>query len=309
MKTFICPLENFIKSEKTEITSDASTGTVAVAVKNTNGIVVDDFCIVGIEGDDQTEIAQVVSVVENETITFSNLRFAHKSGTLITKIRYNQRKLYGCATKTGTFVAIGSATGIEVDNPRGTYFEYTGTTYVYFKATYYNSETAEESDIDDAKAIQAGIANHYCSVYDIREEAGFLENPYISDGMINARRLVAENEIKASVGVIYSLPLSADCEIIKQIARLLSAGWLMYKEYGSEASGTAKDGMEKVKEARSMLKSIRERRLILLDEDDTELNKVTSPMTQVKGWPDSTTEDADEADSGGEIKFRIMKQF
>jgi len=57
-------------------------------------------------------------------------------GDEITKIAFNQRKLYGCATEDGTFVFIETK-DIAVDNPQGTYFSYTGD-YEWFKATYYN---------------------------------------------------------------------------------------------------------------------------------------------------------------------------
>jgi len=50
------------------------------------------------------------------------------------------------------------------------------------------------------------------------------------------------------------LPLSSVPEIIKTITKLLAAGWLMWQEYGEEASGTSKDGIAKVEQARSMLK-------------------------------------------------------
>ena len=310
MKPFLCPTENFIKSEKTEITADVSAGSaVEVAVKNNQKYAENDFCIFGIEGSEGAKVVKISSVAGNTTITFATVKLAHLKGAPITKIRYNRRKFYGCVTKTGIFIYI-SINDIEVDNPKGTYFEYTGVEgYLYFKATYYNSVTLEESDIDDAIAVRAGAVDHYCSVYDIREEAGFVNNPYIGDGRIHAKRLAAEAEVKSSVAAIYSLPLSAECEIVGVITKTLAAGWLMWAEYGEEASGTSKDGMAKVEEARSMLKAIRNGSLPLLDASDSEPSKISSPLNQMDGWPDETTEDEDEDDSGGAIRFRIKKKF
>lgn len=310
MKPFIAPTENFVKSEKTGITIDASAGSsVSVSVKSNNGIVKDDYCIIGREGEETTEIQKVSSITGKNIIIFTTLNFAHKKDEPITEIRYNQRKFYGCITKTGTFVYI-SISNIEVDNPKGTYFEYIGDEgYLYFKVTYYNEFTVEESDIDDAIAVRAGAIDHYCSIFDIREEAGFVDNPYVGDGRIHAYRLSAESEVKASLGKIYSLPLSATCELVKVITKLLGAGWLMWAEYGEEASGTDKDGMAKVKEARSMLKAVRNRQLILLDENDNELGKLAIPEGQIQGWPDETTKDAEDDEGGGDVEFRISKKF
>ena len=81
---------------------------------------------------------------------------------------------------------------------------------------------------------------------------------------------------------------------------------MLYREYGGE-EGLGKDGLSKVKEARSMLKAIRNEDIILLDSNGDELTLVV--QESIDGWPDSTTKDADDEDAGGDVKFRISKQF
>lgn len=308
MKPFYAPTENFIKSEKTELAADISTtGVVTASVTNNNNYDADDYCIIEEEGTENGEIVKIQGISGNTVITFADVKLAHKKGAKITKIRYNQRKFYGCATKAGTYVVIGSPATIEVDNPKGTYFEYTGTAYVYFKCTYYNSTTFEESDVDDALPVQAGDVGYYCSVYDIREEAGFQDNPYISDGRIHALRLQTESEVKGSVGSRYTLPLSEIPEVVRLATKLIATGWLLHQEYGTDVEGTAKDGIAKVKEGRSLLKSIRNGGMILLDSDDAELAKTGE--RGLDGWPDETTKDAEDDDAGGDVNFRISKEF
>jgi len=311
MKSFLIPTGDFIKTEKTEVATATAAGTaVGIVVKNNQGFEVDDYIIVKREGTEEAHICKITSVSGNNTIIVETLKHNLVAGDPVVKVLFNQRRIWGCATSGGTFSELtDSPTDIEVDRPDGTLFEYTGSTYLYFKATYYNSTTLETTSLDDADEISTLETAHYCSVFDIRQESGFQDNDYVDSGRIDGLRIQAESEVKASVGSIYALPLSASCEVIKMITKLLASGWLMLQEYGEEASGTSKDGSSKVIEARSMLKAIRERRLVLRDSSDTELTKISIPEGQIKGWPDDTTKDADDDDAGGDVHFRISKEF
>lgn len=306
MITFIAPTEDFIKSSQTETTAIAiaSNSPVSVTVKNNQGFAAGDYVIVKRLGTEQAHICLIDDIVGNETIVLHSLLHNLVVGDQITKIDFNQRKLYGCATKDGAYVYIETK-DIAVDNPQGTSFTYNGTDYQWFKATYYNSRTETETDIKDAIATQADSLSHYCSIYDIREEAGFLDNNYIDDGRINALRLQAEAEVKASIGSVYALPLKAPNEVVRTITKLLAAGWLMYQEYGVEASGTSKDGTDKIKQARSMLDAIRTHTLKLFDENDVELERAPACVSggTVDGYPDNTAPDDELA------KFKINQQF
>ncbi len=307
MKPFIAPTEDFIESEKTVISVAVAASATPISVDNNNGYSIGDYIIIGTKGNEAVELRKITSTPSGQLVVDTALTFAHKVGEPIVKVAFNQRKLYGCATENGTYVFIETK-NIEVDNPQGTYFVYTGTTYEWFKATYYNETTFEETDIDDAIASQAGETQHYCSIYDIREEAGFQDNPYISDGRIHLLRLQAESEVKGSVASRYTLPLSEIPDIIKTATILLAAGRLLYREYGKDTAGLSNDGVDKIKEARSILKAIRNGELLLFDNNDQELT-LSSNIETLGGWPDNTTKDADDDDAGGDIKFRISKEF
>jgi hypothetical protein len=61
----------------------------------------------------------------------------------------------------------------------------------------------------------------------------------------------------------------------------------MWQEFPDErGSGTSKDGMEKIKEARSILKDIRAGKLMLLGSDNTPLTQ-TDTMS-IQGYPDNS---------------------
>jgi hypothetical protein len=185
---------------------------------------------------------------------------------------------------------------IEVDRPLGTFYQdITGVDTAQYKATYYNSYTSIETSLDDAKAVYGSGGSHYCLLDEIREEAGFNNNDNIEDERVFRLRARSEGEVNASLVTRYTLPLNTQTywtdspaqELIRQITVLLSAGWLLWQEYPDEReNGTSKDGLVKIKEARSMLKDIRSGNLILLGSDNVSL--AISNDTGISGYPDNS---------------------
>lgn len=301
MKVFKFPTEeDLIGMEQTELTAAATAGSsVTLALKSNHGLTDNDFVMIKRVGDDQAHIAQLNATVSGNTdIQIDTLRYDLAIGDIIRKITHNQRKFYGCATEDGTYVHISaddSPKTIEVDNLDGTLFEYTGDEgYLYFKSTYFNSQSpTKETDIDDAVSVLGGESDRYCSIYDIKAEAGLIDNPYISGVRLENLRVRAEGEVKASLFKKYALPLSEIPVIIKTATKLMAAGWLLYQEYGAEADGTSKDGIDKVKQGRSILKQIRNGTVILLNSDD-EVLEASSSGSKLDSFPDNTTEDQDD---------------
>ena len=296
------------KQETTKLIADATAGSdVALAVKNNQGYAVDELIIIKRAGREKCEKEKITVITGNTGITVATLKLNHLEDEEIRKVPYDQIKLYSCATEDGTYVEVAAWSDINFDD-LVTYIDHAaGTDDTWYKSNFKHSVSARESGLSDSFQITADT--HYCSINDILEEAGMKDNKYIEPARVYHLRASAEAEVKASISVIYALPLDKTCELTKIITKLLSAGWLMWQEYGEEASGTDKDGIAKIKEARSMLKGIRNHTLILLDADDTEPSKITKPMGQVDGWPDSTTKDADDDEGGGDVKFRVTDEF
>jgi len=296
------------KYETTEITADVSAGSsVDLTVKYNQGFSVDDLILVGKVAYEKTEECKITAITGNTTITVATLKLNHTEGTEIRIIPYDKVKLFSCATETGTYVAVGDWVDIDYDNMM-TYIDHSaGTADTWYKARFRNDTSAVESTLSDA--FQVTDAGYYCTISEIMVEAGMSDNRYIDSEFTNRCRRRAQLEVDGSLYGQYSLPLSAIPDIIKEITRMLAAGWLLYKEYGSEADGTSKDGISKVKEARSMLKEIRSGSMVLLDADKVEMATTGKAYSDLEGWPDSTTEDEVESDSGGAINFRIKKKF
>lgn len=304
MKLLTAPTEDFIKLETTELAADASAGSnVTLTLQNNDGMANNTFIVVGREGSEKAEICKInQAVTPGQNVRVATLLFNHKAGEPITVYRFDQRKFYGSITVDGSYTELtsdGSPKTIGVDDPMGTQLEYTGSTYLFFKATYYNSATAEETNISDAVAVEGDETKRYCTIYGIRKMAGFTNNPFISDGRVEDKRAQAENEINSAIYARYTLPLAEVPPLLTYVAECLAAGYLHYEEYGQEG-----DAVKKLGEARGILKSIRDGSQRLIGSDDTELAVVQS-AAKLSGVPNGS----EEGTGSNERRFSMDQKF
>jgi phage gp36-like protein len=289
MKRLLAVTEDFIKGERGKLRADISAGSaVALPVESSQGVAAGDYIAVGYEGNELAEMC-VVSSVADTTITVATLKFNHKTSEPFVVFRFNQRKFYGSATSTGSYTQLsadGSPKDISVDDPQGTILEYSGSDYSYFKATYYNSTTGEETDTADADAVSGNESARYATLYAIRKHAGLAGNPRYSDLLIETKRKQAENEINSAIAARYVLPIAEVPALISQICELLAAGYIDYEEFGKEGEGAGW-----LATGRALLKSIQKGTQLLIGADGSELARHTN-VARIDGYPDD--EDTDE---------------
>lgn len=306
MKTLIAPTEDFIKLERSTLDADVAAGsTVTLVLLNNDGYSDNDFIVIGREGSEKAELQQLdEAVVAGTDVRVAVLKFAHKKGEPVTRYRYNQRKFYGALTASGSYSELtsdGSPKAIQVDDPQGTILEYTtGEGYLFFKSTYYNSETTDETATDDSEAVEADESKRYTSLYQIRVQAGLTNNPYINDSRIERKRKQAENEINSCIAAMYPLPLDEVPPLLNTICDLLAGGYIDFEEFGPEGEGKKWLG-----EARGILKAIKKGTQILIGTDGQELTRNTS-VGKLDSFPlNDGTDDADTP----ERLFSIDKEY
>lgn len=302
MKRITAPTDPSIRIELGYLDSDVSPGSnVSLTLKNNDGLSQYDYIVIGYEGSELCEMQQINGVVTAGTLVqVATLKFAHKKGEPVIRYRYNRRKFYGSTTATGTYTELtgdGSPVQIQVDDPQGTSIEYTGSTYTYFKATYYNSQTTTETDLAESLASDADETNRYASLYAIRKHAGLYDNPFYSDFRLEMKRKQAENEIDSMIYAKYSLPLSEVPALISYVCELLGAGYIDFEEFGAEG-----EGVKWLGEARAILKDIKNGTRILIGSDGVEESRREN-VGRVAGYPDDT------ASSDEGYMFTRDKQF
>lgn len=288
MKTLLAITDPFIKIETGHLAADAAAGSnVALTLINNDNLNSNDFIVVGWEGNELAELCQInQAVTPGTSVRVATLKFNHVAGEPFTKYRYNQRKFYGATAIGGTYAeltAYGSPKTIQVDDPQGTLLEYTDATYTYFKATYFNSTTNEETDPADATATAGDESLRYASLYNIRKHAGLVGNPNYSDLRLETKRAQAENEINSAIFARYVLPLTSVPGLISQICELLAAGYIDYEEFGKDG-----EGVKWLGEARALLGNITSGTRILIGPDMLELPRQTGGG-RLDGQPNSGT--------------------
>lgn len=308
MKIITFATEDYVKTQRGSLSSDIASGSSAViSMYNASGFSIDDYVVIGFEGSENAELVQITAVTE--TSITATLNLSHKQDEPVTTYLFNERKVYGSLTLAGAYTELasyGSPYAITPNNPQGVIVEYDGIEgYVYFKATYFNSDALIETDITDAVAFFANDSLRYCTLYAIRKQANLTNNPYVTDTMLENYRKRAENEIKSYIMTRYTLPLQrvdGTLEvpaIVENCATLLAAGYVDYQEFGKDGQGIKWLG-----EARSILKSIKTGTQRLLDSTDQEMAYI-STSNQVQGYPI----DVDNCDQGGAQRKFTMNQI
>lgn len=291
MRIVIAPTDDWIKVERTKLTADAAAGSnIALALESNEGTAQNTFIVVGREGTERAELERINAAVSGNTaVQVATLKFGHLAGEPVTVYRFDKRKFYGCDTEDGSFVALATDNpkAIQVDDLQGTPIEYTGSEgYVFFKATYYNSQTGLETELADSPPTSSDESTRYATLWGIRVKAGFEENTYLTEARLEEKRIQAENEIDSSLLSKYALPLAEVPPLITNVCETLAAGYLLYEEY--KASGIDNQGKTYLGEARGILKNIREGTQRLLASDKTELTPASSGGTMLEGMPNGT---------------------
>lgn len=290
MRQLVAPTEPFVIIERTRLAADVVAGSdVTLELENNDGMADNTFLAIGEMGSELCELQQINATVSGDTdVQVATLKFSHSKGEPVVVLRYNQRKFYGATSATGTFTELtseGSPKDIQVDDPNGTLLEYAGDVYTYFKSTYYNSETAEETDVDDAEAVLGDESLRYATIYAIRKHAGLQGNAFYSDFRIETKRKQAESEINSVLYAKYVLPLTEVPPLIGQICELLAAGYIHFEEFGQEG-----EGVKWLGEARALLKAIRNGTQVLIGVDGQELTRL-SASGRLEGTPNDGTEE------------------
>jgi hypothetical protein len=258
----IISIENFPATnigEITILTADAAAAQAVINVENADGLVVDDFLLIGFKGQETTELKKIQSITNLAVTNTANLVNKHYKNESVARVRADKAKIYRAANVDGSQPADGSfsllqTVTLEADQLYTEYVDSAGGSGYWYKYTFYNSVTTLETSLSEAVAVRGGAYGLYATTDEVRIEAGLQNNRYIADQQIYAKLVQAQSEVNGSLTIGgYSLPLTDIPEDVKNATLLLAAGYLLVMDYGAEHQGTNKDGEKKLKLGKELL--------------------------------------------------------
>ncbi len=315
-------LDNFgnaNKVEKTYLNADAAAAATGITIKSAQNAAQNRFVLIGAPAHENTELRRITAIT-GVAITVAALTNAHKKYDDITVLAADQLQVYRAANVDGTqpadgsFTELGSPIDIDYDNLSTRYTDDTGSSSYWYKYTYLNSQTLAETDLSESEAVRGGSSTDYCSIQDVREEAGIQNNPYISDVYIAGQRTRAQSVLNSALKGSYTVPFSAPVPgLLERMAILLTAGYILKREFGSGAIGTNADGQAKIDEVMrtdpdnpGLLLQVLNGTLQLVDDVS---GGASGTRQRITGWPNSTTADTAGSRGGGKRKFRSSMKF
>lgn len=267
--------------ERSELSADFIPASVVLEVRSTDGYVSGETIYVGQLGREGVEKAVIASVVDKTTITLvAPLGLPHSRYEPVTAVLGDLIHIYRAANVNGTVPAdeaftVLAARSIKADD-QSTYFtDSAGDSNYWYRFTYYNAVTLEETDLADSVAVRGDDFGHYASISEIRVEAGFEHAHNLKDTIIDQQRRAAEAEINASLSGAYTVPFSPVPEIIHTLTVQLASALLLDHAYGNSSS------RQKLKDARAAIEMYRLGGSVLTD--DAGLSLATSEG--VSSWP------------------------
>lgn len=297
-----------------QITADVAAGATHIQTDNTTNYASGTFIVVGNRGTELAELATVLTVDDAARLTLTApLIRKHDRFEQLTPLNGNQIKVYRAANVTGyppadtAFGSIGTA-AISVSDMITLFMDPDGSNAYWYKSTYLNTSTNDESSLADSTVVRGGGYDYYTSVYEIRKTAGMVNNQFITDADIDAKRLEAQQEINAALSGMYTVPFQPPIDpMVSGITRMLAAGKLMQDDPGGSGGNSMiyQEGQDKIDQARQMLQLIDNRKYFLTDVTG---QPTINPNSQSsKAFPDAntSTDNLSSSMGGSDRQFRM----
>jgi hypothetical protein len=281
--------------EQTRLSHKVAAGANALPSTNVQGFSTGDLALVGLRGDDASEIVTIDAGVTTGSIPITSpLKREHVAFEYVTKIFGDKIRIYRASNVDGTQPGDGAFTllttaDIDFDQMATEYTDNAGGAGYWYKFTYFNSATSAETAIADSNSARGGGSENYVALIEIRKEAGFEFATYISDEDIDTARQTAQAEVNGALSGVYTVPFKAPVNAwVVDITKRLAAGLLLKRQYGTMSSQSNINGASKIKEARADLMNLANKQSVLTSVDGTSI-ALPGSVGGVGGWPDDST--------------------
>lgn len=294
-----------------QLNADAAAAQADIEPENTQGFLVGRYIVLGGPGIETSELIAIDSITNGIVTLSSDLVRLHKRFETLTVLYGSQLVVFKAADENGTLPAdslfttqVGDPVAINPDQKMTSVTDPDGGASWWYKFVYRDPLTDTTTNLADSSAVRGGNYGNYCSIDDIRTEAGLKTNRNITDADIDKKRQAAQQEINATLVGSYTVPFTVPINaLIAEVTRQLAAGMLLLDSYGPITALNSNNGQQKVDAARNTLTRINSRELVLTDQSGTD---ISNPDSQgLRMWPNTTTADAPREEGGGKRMFRV----
>lgn len=292
--------------EMSGLAADVNPGATSITLQNNDRITDDDFLLVGRRGAESSELRVVQSASGATIVVVDALTLHHDMFEDVSALFGNKIKIYRAPNVNGTvpadssFSSYGSPVDIDTDQMSTTYTDDAGSADYWYKYTYYNSTSTEETDLNQTLAVRGGGVGEYETIDIIRSAAGFENNRNVTDHYIDGFRRSAQDQINGKLTGVYIVPfISPINSFISQITKSLAAGHIKLDQFGQNNE----EGKAMIDWAEEQLEKIRSSAIVLTDEAGNILPKPNGSSTGVDGARMGFSGSPNDSEDGGGFKF------
>lgn len=261
--------------ERTQLLEPAAAGDTVLNLLSAADYADGDVLYVGSLSVEGCERAVVASVNTSMQLTLvAPLEHAHIAYDDVCSVLGDTIRIYRAPNVTGavpvdaSFVALATRS-IDSDQQSTYYRDTNGTSNHWYKFTYTNMNTGDETELSDSTATRGQDFGNYCSLREIREEAGALQAYNLPDTTVAQCRTNAQNEINAALRNVYGkkVPFNPVPGQIKTLTIQLAAALLKQIRFPGQ------DGLwgAQLKDARAKLSALQNKDDSLSDEDGEDI--------------------------------------
>lgn len=146
----------------------------------------------------------------------------------------------------------------------------------------------------------------YSTEVAVRAATGITDASKVTSATVVARIAYADSIINSKIGSVYTLPLSASCDIIVFLSLEIASLMVLLDNYGEETEEVDKGWSKRLKMAMGILEDIQEMKMQLFDTAGAELTRNT--IRQPAGFPTDASSDPT-ATNSTEPQLTMSQQF
>ncbi len=297
-------------SEQTLLTTDVAAGSTSLPVANTNDFTSGVFVLIGGAGGKDSEIILSTPTSSATSIPLSApTSLAHNQREQVYALFGDKLNIYRAANIDGSVpadsaFALLTTISIDPNDADTVYTDASGGGGYWYKYTNYNSITGAETNLSAATAVRGLFTVNYCSLDDIRREAGFTHAVNLTDDQIDEKRQAAQDEINGALSEFYNVPFQPPINSqLKQICIVLAAGYLLRVQYGHTTDRNLQ-GQSRIDWAEAELQKLIMKERVLVGKDGRR-QALPGATGGADGWPNSSTATAPASQGGAPRLFRM----